>query len=380
MLYLSCYLGGGTTMIRIWKQKAGPLLQAIYLFFICGTMLAPQIARPFLSPHHRDSNLTSDLTNHSHLNMPQNMTQLSVSNLPNNVSYNNVTIVVLKQSVLTAVSEDVYHTKIHFAFILVACYECLLLVFTVILWGMDSFKLGIEKNHVANCHTQENDSNVCFKFMLVFAFSTFNFLVVGSDLNFGALIMTFSVKYLNWTKNQGTIITTLYYGAQVLGRAIAIPITKYVKPQYYVSVNLFLSLISVVLTAIFVNSHDIVIWIACIVYGLTVTGLYPAMIQWLNTFVTVNGMINGLVMAGIPLGFMVFPALSGWLFKTVHPMWFLYTQIIGLVTCVLVFFVIMLFLRSHKKNIKTRQIVQVNVVEVELKECDDLMKKHKVDV
>lgn len=59
----------------------------------------------------------------------------------------------------------------------------------------------------------------------------FNFFYGGIEIGYAGLVSTFAVKYLGWSTDDGSEVTAVVQGANAAFTAVAVVLSRYIKPQ-----------------------------------------------------------------------------------------------------------------------------------------------------
>lgn len=284
--------------IQIWKEKAGPSLQLLNLISVLGFMLGPLMVSPFLAS-------TPDLpcppcSNHT------NMT--SIQSNP----------------------DDLIHqvTQVYVSYIIVALYSLfisgLLLVAFLIDGGeflRDRIVPAEDKSKIQLHHDRHFILKVCISFF------GFNLFFGGLEVGYPGMLMSFAVKHLHWEKHQGAYIISLLQGVNALVTAMAIFLAKFIKPQIILAADAAIVTSALLLLVIMVESYPIILWITTAILGVGIATVMPSTFTWATTFMEVTGSFSGVYWCGYFTGFMVVPALTGYLSEAVHQMCFVYVML-----------------------------------------------------
>ena len=148
----------------------------------------------------------------------------------------------------------------------------------------------------------------------------FNIFYGGIEVGYAGLLMTFAVKYLGWTKSQGTDVTVVLQGSNAVITAIAVVMAKYVKPSHMLAASIAMVTTSMLFLSIFATKFPVCLWFCTAGLGVGYATIMPSSYTWVNSFMTVSGGFSSAYWSGFFTGFMTIPALSGYLFQKVHPM------------------------------------------------------------
>lgn len=277
--------------IGIWKDHSGPALQTLNLLAVTGFMVAPLLVKPFLGrqvlglfTHNGTSLIVVEGRDVDNKDTPYD-SQLLPAEVRNRTSLNEALGTPFPAFFETArdfggsgsdgneindftVSDPIDgHTP--YVFVLVAFYSLIVGLFMVELFFLDlRRRSSVSQPEITKSIADEllNDNTdpgrqPCeydtlqpstrhsptvelevtaaegpgadqrFTLKVSLLFFVFNFFYSGIEIGYAGLVMTFAVKYLGWTKDDGTNVTALVQGTNVLLTAIAVVMARYVRPQ-----------------------------------------------------------------------------------------------------------------------------------------------------
>ena len=99
---------------------------------------------------------------------------------------------------------------------------------------------------------------------------------VGLDVMSASFVMTFAVKGLGWTKSQGIAVTSCFRGVYSLGRVSSVFLALIISPTKMIMFDVFLILSGLFVLTIFINFHDLILWIFISLAGLGMGSFYGA--------------------------------------------------------------------------------------------------------
>ena len=186
-----------------------------------------------------------------------------------------------------------------------------------------------------------------FRVQILVLLFFFYFLYVGMEVTYGGLILTFAVKYLGWTKSQGTLLTSVFWGSFALARGVAIFFGMCMSPALMLIADLVLTCLALAGLVMGLESNHLIIWFCTAILGAGMASIFPAGITWAERYMHITGKATSVFVVGSALGEMIVPALTGFLFEAKGPMWLLYIMLgSGLLSAVL--YIIMQNLASNK--------------------------------
>lgn len=166
---------------------------------------------------------------------------------------------------------------------------------------------------------------------------------------YGNYTMAFTVEYLGWSKTNGALLTSLYWGAYVISRIIGVALITRCRPQVLIGVDLLLSISSTIPVLLAVHSHPAVYWACTLLYGLGNARIYATGFPWLAQYFAVTSTIGSVPVIGGLVGDILGPVLVGYLFENVTPMGFIWVSLAGGVMCLGLLVLMQLLAERYRK-------------------------------
>ncbi|XP_050419475.2 sodium-dependent glucose transporter 1-like [Patella vulgata] len=170
------------------------------------------------------------------------------------------------------------------------------------------------------------------------------FLASSVEDTFAAFIMTFVVMQLNWSKAQGSQITSVVWAAFAIMRFVGIFLIRYTTPVKLLFIFIVMSMLS--LTGFLVCSHfafSIGVWVFAALVGISVSTIFPTGVTWTNqALIKVTGKVTSSIIIACSIGSMINPVIIGYLMQELSPMWLCYLLLVQNIIYV-VFFLILLY-------------------------------------
>ena len=161
---------------------------------------------------------------------------------------------------------------------------------------------------------------------------------------YGMMIFTFLVKYMGWSQNRAAILATVFWAAQAGGRAAGVLISKVIKAHHMLLMNMVCLVTSVSVLTPAMHTHYLVVWGCTVLFALGLSSTIASTISFGNDQVGFKAKETSVIFGGIFVGKMTGPAVIGYLFQEVHPMWFIYLLlvfalvmsclVIAMITCI----------------------------------------------
>ena len=147
---------------------------------------------------------------------------------------------------------------------------------------------------------------------------------------FASFLMTFSLNHLNWSKETGSYITTVFWACFVTGRFCGIFIVGCCKQSTMLTTYLgFIAVSSVGFLLGSVFSVIPLVWIFTGTLGFSMSIVFPCIFGWTSeNILKITGKISSMFLVSAGLGAMLFPLLVGYLMEYFSPLWFAYMLVI----------------------------------------------------
>jgi FHS family Na+ dependent glucose MFS transporter 1 len=162
---------------------------------------------------------------------------------------------------------------------------------------------------------QKPDAKLIVLIMLLF------FLYVGVEAGFGNWIFTYATRLDIASDTVASFMNSAFWGALTLGRLLAVPLSRKIKPGTMLIGNYALMIIFLAIMMIWPTSPAI-IWIVSAGLGLSLASVFPTLLALAETRMKVTGAVTGLFFLGSSLGGTVFPTVLGQIFEYLggHPL------------------------------------------------------------
>ena len=211
---------------------------------------------------------------------------------------------------------------------------------------------------------REQDTNVSEEktkvpLFLVAILMLFTLLVGALECTYGGWIVAFVIRYLNDSYTNAATASTCFWGANALGRGVSVITTKIFKLKHILGVHLLLLTLSITLLIIACDQHIVVTWLCSLLYGFSLAPLLGLLMMYCNKFVPLPEWLISLIHCNLYVGFMVVPALVGYLFAKYTPLFLLY----GLLFCIAIMLMLFAILCIYERKVlyKLKRSVEVDV-------------------
>lgn len=250
-------------------------------------------------------------------------------------------------------------TKIQFAYMIVAIYDLLIAVavFSVFMYDGCNFRIKSEKKEEDGKDDQEGKvKGKAFMIKICVTFFIFNIFYGGIEVGYAGLLMTFAVKYLGWSKSDGTSVTAVLQASNAIVTASAVLVSRWVKAQLLLLYSIIVVTIAMIVLSFAVHWSYPVLWFCTACLGVGYATIMPCSYTWVNEVMEVTGKFSSAYWSGFFVGFMAIPAITGHLFEHVDPMWLPYMTLICSVGMFVMFIVISFIVYREKRNNQVNEI------------------------
>jgi len=179
---------------------------------------------------------------------------------------------------------------------------------------------------------------------LVFLFALFFALYVGAEVCFGGWIATYALARRLSDAAGAALLTSVFYGALMLGRLFAIPLAARVRPRTILCADLIGCLFGL---GLLLTGATVLVWPGAFIVGLSMASIFPTTMAFAGRHMQITGRVTGRFLVGASLGSMSLPWLTGQLFEAWGP-----SAVMLVVTCTLLvaLFVFAAMLRASRPH------------------------------
>lgn len=189
-------------------------------------------------------------------------------------------------------------------------------------------------------------------YVLLLLLALFFVMVAGAEHSFSGWIAAYSVKTGFADAELGALVNSAFWGAFMLGRLAAIPIAARVRPRVIIFGDLFLAFAGIGLMLLFPSSV-IGLWGGTILFGLGIASAFPTLLTFAGRHMVITGAVTGWFFVGASIGGMTLPWLIGQLFEPVSPLSVLWVISGALLAGLVVFVLILGFIKRNKTGTQT---------------------------
>ena len=325
--YFYFYAGLVVAIIRMWASESAPFQQANFLALSVGTVIAPQLFKPFLSSNYingRDNitqkHLTTNGTSYAHADgmNDSDFTMNGTNDIWKSDFHEGVTGMFAYGYVITAV--------------FLTCGS--IINFTIVCLGGCKLK----RAHAKSSRTEKGYDQIegVAKFLVLLLQFFLGFIMSAIEETYAGLLITFLVKYLHLSESSSTDMMTVYFAASAASRGLGIVFAKFIRASRSLAIEVLLIVLGYVLLMCMLHLHWVIPWISAVLIGLGFGAFYPNMINWANSCMNLRGRETSVIFFSVGVGKMTSPFFVGYIFEEYGPKWFVYIGFIYsiLLTCV----------------------------------------------
>ena len=363
--------------MRLWGDKSGPCMQFLHAAFAMGAFLAPLIAKPFITDIPEDFNTsqvfniscsnvwTSNCENISHVECAclDSITEVcnGTSSAVIDVYYDTLS----NQSNCSLIEEERDNISLKYGW----AYWISAMFFVVPLLAFTYYSIRYDMTHCFKTRKNEStegsptnmaaenqdasqvelnkvaDDNVklledtedstasrepvalkTYKYPAFFLIFWFMLFYVGSEVSYGSLLFTFSVKsQLRLDKQTAATVTAVFWGLFLFMRVFSILLVMLkVRASVMMTLNVSGSVTAILILAIFPHNR-IAVWVTSALLGASFASIFPTAMTWMSEHLPVSGKATAVLNAGGNIGDIVLPSLITALIGNVHPDYFVYS-------------------------------------------------------
>ena len=287
-------VGGNAMVMHLWGENTASPMHSLHFGFGLGALLAPQFARPFLSPDNFDSD---DVT----------------------TEFPTMTPGGANASTMTSALVDRSRIEIPYCIIGV-----LILAFSMVIFGF-----GIKGNPEGMIkHQGRTDIRAMFnpgscargntRFGLELFICLFLYFIqaVGGERGIGKFLFSFAVEAeVALPKSRASNLQTTFWACHTGGRLLGIPLSKFVPVHFMIAADAIGALASALVLALLGHRNEHALWIGGGFMGLFIAICFPNGMTWANRHLDMNSMGVMVCMVGGAVGGFIYQYMGGALFE-----------------------------------------------------------------
>ncbi|GAB1601743.1 hypothetical protein Ahia01_000452700 [Argonauta hians] len=239
-------------------------------------------------------------------------------------------------------------SRIEFAYLIIGVLLFFFSVFFMCLYCYDKSYQSAVPSRIDSKHKARLEDQA-FRIQLLISLFIFFFMYVGMEVTFGGFIMVFAVEHFHWSKDNGALLNSLFWGALAAGRGMSIFITRCCLPSWMLVTNISLTLLASIILSFSLDQHQVLIWVGTLLFGLGLSSMFPTGMTWAESYMTMTGKSTAVLVVASALGEMALPALTGFLFMN-HQMVLMYIILSLSLVCCLCFIIMHNLASNHQRR------------------------------
>ncbi|KAK3103868.1 hypothetical protein FSP39_022518 [Pinctada imbricata] len=295
------------------------------------TTSAPTTTTTTSKPETRAPTKKPDSSGSSTKSVSSTTTQLSNSNeteitSENPISSTTTNVKKPSHSISGIISAVKNMSRIQFAYLIIGALLLLNSFLFMVLYCYDRHHSDYS-SLVKNKYEQDPQEILCCRIIILVLMFLFFLSYVGMETTFGGLLMTFVVTHIHWSKNQGAIVTAIFWGSLAVGRGFSIFIANCCKPGLMLITDLVLLLIGALMLS-FGLKFQFVVWLGTLAVGFGMSSIFPTSISWMEQYYRLTGKSTAVLVMGSAFGQMIIPVVTGYFYQNVEPMSLMYALLV----------------------------------------------------
>lgn len=263
-------VGTNVWILRLFSDRSGPYIMALYTSFSLGTVLAPLYSAPFL----QESLLIGTM---SKIHIPYLITSIFTL-----IPCLGLTYLFIQQLALRYDDRNFFSRRVTYT--------------------RQSSKTALNSRSSTSFGEK---TLVLLAVLMIMIYS-------GMEIIFSEyMISMLNRSKLNLTSSTTSQIRSATNAAYSVGKVIFIGISTFIRPYRIILLDSLVVIFSVIMLIIYFNSSLSAIWIFSILFGLGTSSLYPSIYPFVETFVEVDYFKGSFFICASGLTAIIFPVLIG---------------------------------------------------------------------
>ncbi|OWF47706.1 Sodium-dependent glucose transporter 1 [Mizuhopecten yessoensis] len=359
-------LSGNALLLSTWGQEGHSYVQALHFSFAFGGITSPLVTSAFLQETLEDWNDvnitdTGNVPSYKFTDCNSNVSQQTYSACTNSNTNQNVT---------AAPGYAIGDSRLYVAYILTAVMHisCAVPLFIMFLRARHCQRKKQKTKIDQDIKRISREMTFGFKILVLLSLCLFMAIYCAMEDTFTAYLTTFGVTQLNWSKVQGSYVTSLYWAVFGFARFLGIWVIKFISPAKIICVLTIVLCIDLGALSVFAGFNiDEGIWACAVCTGASMSLIYPCVIMWTEEkLLPVSGKIVSIFMIASSSGTMTNPIILGYLMETFTPMWFTYLLFGESVVLMILFLGLLLIARVSESRFGTGNSQNDVRVEIDL--------------
>lgn len=193
--------------------------------------------------------------------------------------------------------------------------------------------------HIAS-HQGGKGETLAVNWRLVALLMVFLGVYVGAEVGMAGWLSTYAIEMGLADSVTAAYLTSVYWGAFMIGRIFSIPIATRFRPRAILWTDLIGCLVSISLP-VFLPQSQWAIWVGAFGFGLFVASIFPTLITWAERRMNMSGLVTSMFFIGSSIGGIFFPWFIGQLFGR-YGAWITMPAILAVVVLLCGLFVVLM--------------------------------------
>jgi FHS family Na+ dependent glucose MFS transporter 1 len=165
---------------------------------------------------------------------------------------------------------------------------------------------------------------------LVVLFALFFFLFVGAEVGYAGWVFSYSMTIGLTTATSAAYLTSAFWAALTVGRAVGIPISARFRPSTILFGDLVGCLVGAAVILLWPESRE-ALWLGTLGLGFSMASIFAVTISLAERRMTITGRVTGWFFVGASAGGMTVPWLMGQVFQSVAPRAAMYVVLLDVI-------------------------------------------------
>ena len=308
-------------VMHMWGIKAAAPMHSLHFGFGLGALLAPQIARPFLSP---DDNATDTQATYM-------LPGLSWPVHSMHSGYYTMNTYANDSNDSPETNED--ESRIEIPYSIVATFV-LIFSFVVLAFYIKGVPKGfpMRQNHTrfrdmispGSCTDGHKLFGVGLLTCLFFYFTQ----AVGGERAYGKFLFSFAIESdVQMSKDEASVLQSLFWLSFTTGRLLGIPLAKWIPIDAIIVANIIGNALTSTVLAIFAYDAETILWVFTCFMGFFISIVFPNGMSWSNLHLDMNSVAVMVLMVGSSCGSFIYQYMTGYLFENEGPQSLMYVMV-----------------------------------------------------
>ncbi|XP_037522519.1 sodium-dependent glucose transporter 1A [Rhipicephalus sanguineus] len=349
--------GSNVWIINMWPEDSSPALHIFHFAFAVGSLVAPLIARPFLSP-----GTTSSVAPGNSTHFPYEASNLGYDFEPSPSATGNDTS---KVSTSDAETPDYYgsgQSTVYYAFAIVSAFYLFLVISMTLMYCIDKSDFrrqaarGAKSDGNGAVRNGKPEGDVRYSRISLALLSVYECVYVALECTTSQMLTTFAVKS-SFSKADASRVAAVYFTFFAASRLVAAIVALKVSSLLTLIFTHGILLTTAAVMTVWCSDNALVLWVGSAITGFGQGPVKAAIVAWTAEYITISNKMMSVVVVTGSIGNLA-PALLVGQFIDRDPASFLYVSL-GTVLLSLVIFLGMYAYMTRRATSRSRASVQI---------------------